>query len=76
MENGMSPTEAAEEAILRIAIKDPTFSGALIAINKKGEYGAAAFNANDFYICVRNDSMESTQVIPIPPLSLPSKTKN
>ena len=70
MENGMSPQQASEEAILRIAMKEPTFSGALIAINKNGEYGGAAYNAS-FTYCVRNESMSSTQIVTVTALTLP-----
>ncbi|KOX75637.1 N(4)-(Beta-N-acetylglucosaminyl)-L-asparaginase [Melipona quadrifasciata] len=41
MRRGATPTEAATTTIRRIAEHYPTFSGAVIAINKDGEYGAA-----------------------------------
>lgn len=41
MASGLSPKAAAEYAILKIARYYPTFSGALVAVNLKGEYGAA-----------------------------------
>ena len=39
MRSGMSPTKAAEYAILRIAKYYPGFSGAIVAANIEGEYG-------------------------------------
>ncbi|XP_053400827.1 N(4)-(Beta-N-acetylglucosaminyl)-L-asparaginase-like [Mercenaria mercenaria] len=41
MGTGMSPTDAAMAAINAIRRKYPTFSGAVVAANKQGEYGAA-----------------------------------
>lgn len=39
MRNGMSASEAAEDAIKRIIKKYPTFQGALIAVDKFGNFG-------------------------------------
>ena len=39
MRNGMTPTKAAENAILRISKYYPEFSGAIVAANIDGEYG-------------------------------------
>ena len=39
MRLGLSPTEAAEEALKRITSFYPNFNGALIAINITGHYG-------------------------------------
>ena len=41
MRRGMSPTEAAEDAIRRIMIRYSSFSGAIIAVNKTGHFGRA-----------------------------------
>jgi len=40
MRNGMSPTEAAVDAMKRIENKYKDFQGGMITVNKKGEYGA------------------------------------
>lgn len=69
LENGMTAKQAAEDAIRRIAIKEPNFSGAVIVISKDGDYGAAAFNT-EFSFCVHNEEMQSTQIIPVTPLIL------
>ncbi|KAK9876636.1 hypothetical protein WA026_014015 [Henosepilachna vigintioctopunctata] len=52
MRRGRSPNEAAGIAISRIAEKFPNFSGALIAVNKRGEYGAACNGIETFPYCV------------------------
>jgi N4-(beta-N-acetylglucosaminyl)-L-asparaginase len=39
MRNGMSPTEASQDAIQRIANKYPVFSGAIVAVNRYGQHG-------------------------------------
>ena len=41
MRRGMSPTEAAEDAIRRIMIRYSSFLGAIIAVNKTGHFGRA-----------------------------------
>ena len=41
MRRGMSPTEAAEDAIRRIMKYYGNFSGAIIAVNKTGQFGTA-----------------------------------
>uniref|UniRef100_A0A0K8SGT2 N(4)-(beta-N-acetylglucosaminyl)-L-asparaginase n=1 Tax=Lygus hesperus TaxID=30085 RepID=A0A0K8SGT2_LYGHE len=48
MRNGVHPQVAAKKLILRIARFYPEFSGALIAVSKDGEYGAACHNIAEF----------------------------
>ena len=43
MRQGMSPTKAAEEALLRIVKYYNKFEGAMVAVNKDGEYGMLPF---------------------------------
>ncbi|XP_045480502.1 N(4)-(Beta-N-acetylglucosaminyl)-L-asparaginase-like [Harmonia axyridis] len=52
MKRGSSPSQAAEEAISRILKKFPTFFGAVIALNKKGEHGAACNGMDVFPYCI------------------------
>lgn len=53
MGNGMKPQDAAAVAISRIVKYYPTFSGALVAVNLKGEFGAACHGiSNGFPYCV------------------------
>jgi N4-(beta-N-acetylglucosaminyl)-L-asparaginase len=39
MRNGMSPSEAAQDAIQRIAKRYPNFIGPIVAIDKQGNHG-------------------------------------
>jgi len=45
---GMTPEEAAKDALNRIVEKQPGFSGAIIALNKKGDWGAAVYGYSSF----------------------------
>ncbi|OXA52414.1 N(4)-(Beta-N-acetylglucosaminyl)-L-asparaginase isoform X2 [Folsomia candida] len=61
---GLSPTEAAEEAIQKIARFYPTFSGALVAVNLRGEYGAACHGiATGFPYCVSPEAGSNGTII-------------
>ena len=44
----MSPTQAAESAIERIIEKFPDFNGAVVALSKSGQYGAACLGYQEF----------------------------
>ena len=54
MRHGASPTEAATTAISRIAEHYPTFKGAVIALNKDGNFGAACNGIKRFEHYVAN----------------------
>ncbi|XP_059609578.1 N(4)-(Beta-N-acetylglucosaminyl)-L-asparaginase [Phlebotomus argentipes] len=56
MRRGVEPAMAAENALRRIAQYYPTFSGALIAATKTGEYGASCFGMNSFPYAVTNEA--------------------
>ena len=43
MRGGMSPKDAADDALKRIAKYYPDYGGAVIAIHKDGRYGEEAF---------------------------------
>jgi len=63
MRHGMSPKDAAEDSIKEIKRFYPDFSGALIAINKKGIYSAAYSNvAGGFPYSVYDRTMSDVQV--------------
>lgn len=47
MRRGSTPTNAAQTAINRIATHYPEFMGAVIALNKDGQYGAACHGLGD-----------------------------
>eukprot|EP00455_Lapot_gusevi_P053756 TRINITY_DN8466_c0_g1_i4.p1 TRINITY_DN8466_c0_g1~~TRINITY_DN8466_c0_g1_i4.p1 ORF type:complete len:232 (-),score=37.66 TRINITY_DN8466_c0_g1_i4:69-719(-) len=69
MRLGMSPTQAAQDALRRILKYYPVFQGALVVLNMKGEYGAAA-TGWVFHYSVRDLSTDHVQVIEVPPISL------
>lgn len=54
MKNGLDPSDAAKVAIDRISRKFPTFFGAVIAANVKGEFGAACSGMDTFTFAVGN----------------------
>ncbi|OAD58854.1 N(4)-(Beta-N-acetylglucosaminyl)-L-asparaginase, partial [Eufriesea mexicana] len=57
MRRGATPNDAATTAISRIAEHYPTFTGAVIAINKNGEYGAACNGITRFVHYVANPTL-------------------
>lgn len=58
MRIGATASEAAQKAIDRIAKYYPTFFGAVIAIDTKGNIGAACNGMEKFPFSVKNDSTE------------------
>jgi len=54
MSAGFTPTEAAREALRKIARFYPNYQGALVAVNLQGEYGAACHNLEEFPFCIAN----------------------
>lgn len=55
MRQGASPLKAAIIAISRIAEKYPSFFGAIIAVDKKGNVGAACNGMEKFPFIMAND---------------------
>jgi len=68
MGNGMTPTEAAEDAIRRILKYFPTFQGGVVALNIQGEHGAAGCNwgAYPFSYSLRNSTLERAVIVTVP----------
>jgi N4-(beta-N-acetylglucosaminyl)-L-asparaginase len=63
MREGMTPKEAASFAMARIARFYPNFSGALVAANLAGEYGAACHGIpGGFPFSVRNEEFQEVKV--------------
>jgi len=56
MRYGATPRVAAKVAIKRIAQHYPNFSGAVITLNRKGEYGAACNGMDSFPFYVADPS--------------------
>jgi len=52
MRNGLTPSEAAAQALRRIVPYYPDYEGAIIAVNIQGEYGAACHGIGTFTYCV------------------------
>lgn len=63
MRNGMSPGEAAADAISRITKYYENFSGAILAIDKHGNHGAACHGLDSFPYSVRNSSTNDVIVV-------------
>ena len=63
MRQGASPKAATETAIRRIAAKYPEFQGAVIALNKNGEYGAACYGYEFFPYCFANMRTKKAKTI-------------
>ncbi|KAJ4397476.1 hypothetical protein N0V93_001705 [Gnomoniopsis smithogilvyi] len=68
MRRGMSPQEAAEDAVLRMIQKYPEAATGIVVVNSKGEHGGAGSNWN-FTYSFRGGSMDQTEVVAVLPLS-------
>ncbi|KAI8724172.1 hypothetical protein NCS52_00274900 [Fusarium sp. LHS14.1] len=69
LRRGMSPTEAAEDVILRMLRKYPDISSGIVVVDKHGEHGAAS-SGWTFTYSYRGGSMDKTEVITVPPLKV------
>lgn len=69
MRRGFSPTEAAEDAVRRIARRYPSYVGALIAVDKEGRIGAAAHGWT-FKYSYRDASLDDVMVVIVEPLTM------
>jgi len=70
MRNGQTPTEACEAALRRIIPYFPSYVGAVIALSRTGEYGAAAYNLNNWQYAIRTPDMSAAQVVDVPPITM------
>ncbi|KAL2151089.1 hypothetical protein VTH82DRAFT_6187 [Thermothelomyces myriococcoides] len=68
---GMTPTEAAEDAVRRMLRKFPDISSGVVVVNNKGEHGAAG-SGWTFTYSFRAGQMDATEVVSVPPLSAPA----
>jgi N4-(beta-N-acetylglucosaminyl)-L-asparaginase len=64
MRNGMTPTEAALDAMRRIHRKGYRIGGAILAMNKRGEHGAACLGWDKFPYAVRHEGRDALVEIP------------
>ncbi|KAK3998016.1 asparaginase-domain-containing protein [Cladorrhinum sp. PSN332] len=67
LRRGMSPKEAAEDAVRRMVRKYPNVSSGIVVINNKGEHGAAG-SGWTFTYAFRGGSMRATEVVSVPPI--------
>lgn len=65
LRQGMDPDKACADVISRIAKKYPMFSGAVIAADVKGQYGAACHHFTSFHYSVYSPLMKTVKVIEI-----------
>uniref|UniRef100_A0A915Q6X3 N(4)-(beta-N-acetylglucosaminyl)-L-asparaginase n=1 Tax=Setaria digitata TaxID=48799 RepID=A0A915Q6X3_9BILA len=65
MREGKTPTKAAEMTIHTIASKYPNFAGAVVAVNKEGDFGAACHGMDLFKFCVRKQGFEEVKVMSV-----------
>ena len=70
MRHGMEPSAAAEAALRRIVKYHKKFEGAIVAVNKKGEYGAASYGWDTFEYSVINKKLGEVQIIPVKPFTM------
>lgn len=68
MRRGMTPKEAAEDAVARMIRKYPAAATGIVAVNNKGEHGGAA-SGWTFTYAYRGGTMNGTEVVTVPPLS-------
>lgn len=67
LRRGMTPTEAAEDAVRRMLRKYPKISSGIVVVNNKGEHGGAG-SGWTFSYSFRGGTMAATKVVNIPPL--------
>jgi N4-(beta-N-acetylglucosaminyl)-L-asparaginase len=71
LRQGMTPTEAAQDAVRRMLRKFPDISSGIVVVNSKGEHGAAG-SGWTFTYAFRGGNMNATEVVAVPPLSVVS----
>lgn len=65
MRNGLSPTEAGEQALKRIVQHYPDFFGGIVVVNRFGEYGAACNGMNEFPYSVASEKTNFNATIEV-----------
>ncbi|CAF1375234.1 unnamed protein product [Rotaria sordida] len=66
MRQGVAPDEACLDAIKRIAQFNPNFTGAVLALDKNGRYGAACHGMDSFPYSVMKQGWIDPEVLQIP----------
>lgn len=74
MRNGLTPQQAADEAVMRIAAKDRGFSGAVVCVSQAGKHAAAAqgFEGFSYSVMDGGSKEEDVKVIKVEPISTPT----
>lgn len=67
MRRGMTPEEAARDAVVRMVKKYPAVSAGIVVVNNKGEH-AGAGSGWTFTYAYRGGTMNATQVVTVPPV--------
>jgi len=77
MRGGMSPQQAANTAIERIALKSKDFSGAIVCVSNSGVHAAACQGFQGFSYSVQSNGTteEDVQVFQIEPLTPPTRAQ-
>ena len=71
MRRGMSPREAAKDAVRRIAKRFPEYVGAVVAVDKTGQH-AGACHGWSFTYAVRNAHKTAVQLFTVESEQIPS----
>jgi isoaspartyl peptidase/L-asparaginase-like protein (Ntn-hydrolase superfamily) len=66
MREGVAPADACLDAIKRIAKYYPTFTGAVLALDKNGQHGAACHGLTSFPYSVMQQGWLAPEVLQIP----------
>jgi len=67
LRRGLSPTEAAEDAVRRMVRRYPTVSSGIVIVDKEGNHGAAA-SGWTFTYAFRGGEMGGAEVVTVPPI--------
>ncbi|OBR12587.1 Asparaginase [Colletotrichum higginsianum IMI 349063] len=67
MRRGMSPQEAARDAVVRMVRKYPAVASGIVVVNNKGEHGGAG-SGWTFTYAFRGGKMNATEVVTVPPV--------
>jgi N4-(beta-N-acetylglucosaminyl)-L-asparaginase len=67
LRRGMTPTEAAEDAVSRMLRRYPRISSGIVVVDNEGEHGAAA-SGWTFTYSFRGGTMNATEVVTVLPL--------
>ena len=61
------------QVVYRIARKYPDFVGAVVTVNKEGEFGASCHGIKEFPFSVANTETGGTQLLTVPCIDLDQK---